>query len=260
MSAFSGLLLSDIAPHSDVCLFWSAAVRYSSTLWPSLSSTFLQTHPDLVTPPKGHLFIWFPRSCPSMLSAPSKRFGTNKTVGATWGWSIHLNMRCIRPGWEMSSVSSHDFGLICAGVSNTGTYKTNAWHNLNCLLHNSCHLITNEKLSVSRQFSETCGIISGGSGWRKTVVNQCLEFDTSLWQNLTVYVYQDESMLQQKMETEKKSREEEHAASVMVVLTRIDGDSNITDVFVKVRVVQSPSVNCFFSESQRWLQDTRWLY
>ena len=41
-------------------------------------------------------------------------------------------------------------------------------------------------------------------------------------------------MLQLKMETEKKSREEEHAGSVMTVLTRIDGDSNITDVFVKV--------------------------
>ena len=33
---------------------------------------------------------------------------------------------------------------------------------------------------------------------------------------------------------EKKSREEEHAGSVMAVLTRIDGVSNITDVFVKV--------------------------
>ena len=56
-------------------------------------------------------------------------------------------------------------------------------------------------------------------------------------------------MLQQKMEREKKSREEEHAASVMVVLTRIDGDSNITDVFVKVGVVQSPSVSYFLSQN-----------
>ena len=30
--------------------------------------------------------------------------------------------------------------------------------------------------TVSRQFSKTCGIISYGSGWRKDVVNQCLEF------------------------------------------------------------------------------------
>ena len=104
-------------------------------------------------------------------------------------------------------------------------------------------------MSVRWQFSETCGVTSGGSGWTKYVVNQYLEFDASLWQDLTVHVYQDESMLQQKMEREKKSREEEHAASVMVVLTRIDGDSNITDVFVKVRVAQSPSVSCFLSQN-----------
>ena len=42
------------------------------TLWASLSCTFLQTLPDLVTPLKGHSLS--PRSCPPTRSAPSERF------------------------------------------------------------------------------------------------------------------------------------------------------------------------------------------
>ena len=44
-----------------------------ATLRASLSGTFLQTLPDLVTPLKGHSLS--PRSCPAMRSAPSERFG-----------------------------------------------------------------------------------------------------------------------------------------------------------------------------------------
>ena len=36
-------------------------------------------------------------------------------------------------------------------------------------------LSANEKLFVSRQFFETYGVINYGSGWRKDVVNQCVE-------------------------------------------------------------------------------------
>ena len=43
------------------------------TLRASLSCTFLQTLPDLVTPLKGHSLS--PRSCPATRSAPSERFG-----------------------------------------------------------------------------------------------------------------------------------------------------------------------------------------
>ena len=43
------------------------------TLWALLSSTFLQTLPDLVTPLKGHFLS--PRSCSVMRSVPSKRLG-----------------------------------------------------------------------------------------------------------------------------------------------------------------------------------------
>ena len=44
-----------------------------ATLRASLSGTFLQTLPDLVTPLKGHSES--PRSCPPTRSAPSERFG-----------------------------------------------------------------------------------------------------------------------------------------------------------------------------------------
>ncbi|XP_070192500.1 trichohyalin-like isoform X3 [Littorina saxatilis] len=58
--------------------------------------------------------------------------------------------------------------------------------------------------------------------------------DSELSQQLQGGLNMDESALQPKLETEKKSREEEHAVSVMTVFTRIDGDAGITDVFVKL--------------------------
>ena len=42
-------------------------------------------------------------------------------------------------------------------------------------LTNYC-LCTNKKLLVSWQFPGPCGVTKYGSGWRKDVVNQCLEF------------------------------------------------------------------------------------
>ena len=96
--------------------------------------------------------------------------------------STHVNMRRIRLGWRKEKrkrkkkvrLDSNDFGFICAGVSNVVSYKRNVWYNLSCQTY--CHLSTKEKLPVRGQFSETCGVISYGSGWRKDVVNQCLEF------------------------------------------------------------------------------------
>ena len=48
-------------------------VKFHATLRASLSGTFLQTLPDLVTLLKGYSFS--PRSCPPTRSAPSERFG-----------------------------------------------------------------------------------------------------------------------------------------------------------------------------------------
>ena len=73
-----------VTPHSDEErqreLIWMEVVVWG-TLRASLSGTFLQTLPDLVTPLKGHSLS--PHSCPPTRSAPSKRSGTNKTAEAT---------------------------------------------------------------------------------------------------------------------------------------------------------------------------------
>ena len=45
------------------------------------------------------------------------------------------------------------------------------------LLQSYCHLNIIKKLSLSWQCFEIYGAINYGSGWRKNVVNQCLEFD-----------------------------------------------------------------------------------
>ena len=53
--------------------FYTVPHISETTLRASLSGTFLQTLPDLVTPLKGHSLS--PRSCPQTRSAPSERFG-----------------------------------------------------------------------------------------------------------------------------------------------------------------------------------------
>ena len=60
---------------------WSYGIR-GRTLRASLSGTFLQTLPDLVTPLKGHSLS--PRSCVHRRDQyPPKGSGTDKTVEAT---------------------------------------------------------------------------------------------------------------------------------------------------------------------------------
>ena len=78
---------------------------------------------------------------------------------------------------KLSRIDSNDFGFICDGVINMRGYERNTSYNLSCLLQTYCRFITNEKLSVSGQvLAENFGVISCCSGWRKDVVNQCLEF------------------------------------------------------------------------------------
>ena len=64
----SGPLPSSAIPCMDLSIY-----RSMVTIRASLSGTFLQTLPDLVTPLKGDSLS--PRSCPPTRSAPSERFG-----------------------------------------------------------------------------------------------------------------------------------------------------------------------------------------
>ena len=66
------VLLCLILPHVAHITFCVSAKLFL-TLRASLSGTFLQSLPDLVTPLKGHFLS--PRSCPATRSAPSERFG-----------------------------------------------------------------------------------------------------------------------------------------------------------------------------------------
>ena len=62
-----------------------------------------------------------------------------------------------------------------------GSYKRNTWYNQICWVQNVYHLSTN-KVFISWQFFKTYGITHYGSGWRKDVINQCLEF---VWKLVT---------------------------------------------------------------------------
>ena len=76
-------------------------------------------------------------------------------------------MRRIHPGWKKEfRLDSNDLGFICAGVNFVGSYE---WHTL---IYLSCL----KKRLVSWQLSGPYGVTKYGSGWRKDVVNQCLEF------------------------------------------------------------------------------------
>ena len=56
------------------------------------------------------------------------------------------------------------------------SYKTNLWYNLSYFLETYYCLSTTKKLPVSWKFSGPYGVTKYGSGWRRDVVNQCLEF------------------------------------------------------------------------------------
>ena len=152
-----------------------------TTLWALLSSSFLQTLPELVTPLKGHsLYL---HSCPRTLLAPSEKFGyiINKTLEATEHSRTSVNMCSIptrvRKKRRVLSRFKNLFCFICAGVNDVGGHKGNAWCNLSCLLRTYCHLSSTENQFVSWQSSKTYGVASYDSGWRKDDVNQRLEFE-----------------------------------------------------------------------------------
>ena len=77
--------------------------------------------------------------------------------------------------------------LFCTGVSNVGAYERNTWYNLSHLFLTYCQLST--KVSISWQCFETSGVISYGSGWRKDVINWCLEFvaEPGVGQNIALH-------------------------------------------------------------------------
>ena len=112
------------------------------TLRASLSGTFLQTLPDLVTPLQGHSSS--PRSCPPTRSAPSERFGyydcgSNLAPKHARKHETHpprVKKKKKKKKEEEEKefrLDSNDCGFICAGVNFVGGYKWHALFYLSCL-------------------------------------------------------------------------------------------------------------------------------
>ena len=125
--------------HTPSIAFWhlppdSARTGYATegaldlTLRPSLSGTFLQTLPELVTPLKGYsVFISAQLSTDAVSALRKVWVLIIKTVEA----SKHARRNKKREARPLrvkakSSVSIQPFCFKCAGVSNVGCYKRNA--------------------------------------------------------------------------------------------------------------------------------------
>ena len=95
-----------------------------SNRFPSLSGTFLQTLPYLVTPLKGHSLS--PRSCPATRSAPSERFGYYYDCRNNLAPKHARKHEAHPPRVEKKfRLDSNYFGFICACISNVVSYKRN---------------------------------------------------------------------------------------------------------------------------------------
>ena len=98
--------------------------RVWGALRASLSGTFHQTLPDLVTPLKGHSLS--PHSCPATRTAPSERFGYQYDCRSNLAPKDTRKHETYPPWVKKENVfrlNSNDCGFICAGVNFVGGYK-----------------------------------------------------------------------------------------------------------------------------------------
>ena len=140
------IVRSTVSGHSRsrVCTFirprWDRElerrVRGLGTLRASLSGTFLQTLPELVTPLKGYSSSR--RSCLPTRSAPSERVRYEYDCRSSLA-SKHPRKHKTHPPRVKKNkkktefrLDSNDYGFICAGVNFVGGYK---WH---ALVYFSC--------------------------------------------------------------------------------------------------------------------------
>ena len=97
-----------IFPDSAACVlsFYHSTPLHLKTLDFSFSGTFPQTLPELVTPLKGQSILYLCAGVHRRCQRLPKGLGTtDKTVKATQLPSTHVNMRRVRPGTQVSSVS-----------------------------------------------------------------------------------------------------------------------------------------------------------
>ena len=149
----------------------------SPTLRASFSGIFLQTLPELVTPLKGHSLS--PCSCPPTRSAALRKVWVLITLRASLSGTFLQMKNVVNQCLEFGYYKKYnDCGSNLASVvSNVVSHKRNIWYNLRCLLLTNLLPFKHhgKTVFISWQFFETYGIINYGDGWRKDVVNQCLE-------------------------------------------------------------------------------------
>ena len=97
------------------------------TLWVLLSSTILQTRPQLVTPLKGHSLSLCICPLTLLLSAPSERCQyPDKTVEASTFYKQGTSTIGIGLKKKKFHLDPKDYGCICTGANSMGSYKRNS--------------------------------------------------------------------------------------------------------------------------------------
>ena len=156
------------------------SIAWWPTLRASLSGTFLQTLPDLVTPLKGQS----PHSCPPTRSAPSERFGywwdCGSNLAPKQARKHEMHPPRIKNKKKKKKRVPSRFKRLVLVLYGLGKQHGNIKQTSN-IIWVVCNKLTTvwaptKKLLVSWQFSGTYGVTKYGNGWRKDVVNQCLEF------------------------------------------------------------------------------------
>ena len=174
--------------HWNVCRCHKAY----STLRAPLSGTFRQTLPDLVTPLKGHyLSVYSVQRC---RQRPPKGSDTNNYDCRSNLAPKHERKHETHPPRVKERVLSRFkqlwflFFVFCAGVNFLAAINDQPCFIWVVFVTNLLLFEHQQKKSlVSWQFSGLYGITKYGSGCRKDVVNQCLEFGPTVMGTLLIH-------------------------------------------------------------------------
>ena len=154
-------------------LFAFTLPKPPTTLRASLSGTFLQTLPDLVTPLKGTLYLR--AAVHRRGQCPPKGSGTNNYDCRSNLVLKHARKHETHPPWVIKKVPSRfkRFWFYLNWHKQHGNIKQTS-----VIIWVACNKRTTVWTPIKHwQFSGPYGVTKYGSGWRKEVVNQFWEFD-----------------------------------------------------------------------------------
>ena len=115
----------------------------------------MQLHLPFHTP---SIAFWhLPQNCQNYLCTaghkcwrwPPKGLSTDKTGSNVASKYAHKHeAQPPRVKKNQCHLDSNNFGCICAGVNNVGSYKRNVWYNLSCLLQTNCWAVIKEMSDI----------------------------------------------------------------------------------------------------------------